>query len=467
MLNSIDNAALAPAQPPYIDWASDSHYSIDLVKRALQSSCSTPTADIGNPSNDKVARLIIDPQQLNSIDTLSEKIIELQSANYFIICELCVATNTLQNSANQHAQLIDIFKDVDLIIAEQSSFEIINQITHSVTKSLDDTFKEINQLFSTQLALFNTQHQHWLYLADISCAKLAFNTQTLNYSDSTGALSATLACFMLQGKRSCDALVLALAYLQQNLSMRNTRKLDFSEAAQTLYPELFNWPVKLQDYPQVTTDICVDALKPFAKTDALALGLYPVVDSIEWLEKLLKLKVKTIQLRIKNTPESELDRLIAKASALGTKYQARLFINDYWQLAIKHQCYGVHLGQEDIGESNLLSIQQAGLKLGVSTHSEYEWLRAIAIKPSYIAMGTVYPTQTKPAILIGLNNLQRWNRTLQNHYPVVAIGGIKLSNIDEVLATGVGSIALVTAITLAADYITATHDLQQKMMSAN
>ncbi|MDN6773753.1 MAG: thiamine phosphate synthase, partial [Enterobacterales bacterium] len=65
------------------------------------------------------------------------------------------------------------------------------------------------------------------------------------------------------------------------------------------------------------------------------LGLYPVVDSFEWIERLLKAGVRTIQLRIKDQPEQAVESDIAHAIALGRHYQARLFINDYWQLAIK------------------------------------------------------------------------------------------------------------------------------------
>ncbi|NQZ31800.1 MAG: thiamine phosphate synthase [Oceanospirillaceae bacterium] len=276
------------------------------------------------------------------------------------------------------------------------------------------------------------------------------------------------------GKRCCDAIVLGLSYLEQisqhylqahPLQPANFSPLYYSESWQKEAPNAFSWPVTLAYFPNLKTALNTQALASFNKTDTLALGLYPVIDSLAWLEKLLVLGIKTIQLRIKEVPAPELDSIVAKAAALGKHYNARLFINDHWQLAIKHQCYGVHLGQEDITESNLEAIQQAGLRLGVSTHSEYEWLRAISIQPSYIAMGTVYPTNTKPAILIGLSNLKNWCQTLAEHYPVVAIGGIKLENIDIVLNTGVRSIALVTAITEAAEYKTATRLLVAKLES--
>ncbi len=75
------------------------------------------------------------------------------------------------------------------------------------------------------------------------------------------------------------------------------------------------------------------------------LGLYPVVDSVVWIERLLKAGVRTLQLRIKDKRDSDVEDDVIAAIALGRQYHARLFINDYWQLAIKHQAYGVHLGR--------------------------------------------------------------------------------------------------------------------------
>lgn len=125
------------------------------------------------------------------------------------------------------------------------------------------------------------------------------------------------------------------------------------------------------------------------------LGLYPVVDSVAWIERLLDAGVRTIQLRIKDKRDSEVEDGVVAAIALGRKYDARLFINDYWRLAIKHQAYGVHLGQEDLETTDLSAIRNAGLRLGVSTHDDMEIDIALAARPSYIALGHVFPTQTK------------------------------------------------------------------------
>jgi len=195
---------------------------------------------------------------------------------------------------------------------------------------------------------------------------------------------------------------------------------------------------------------------PFPAT-AARLGLYPVVETVAWLERLLDAGVRTLQLRIKDLPETAVEQTIAYAVALGKGYQARLFINDYWRSAIKYQAYGVHLGQEDLDVADLDAVHRAGLRLGLSTHDDAELDRALAEQPSYIALGHVFPTQTKvmPSSPQGLSELQRHLLRLQG-ISTVAIGGISLERAPQVLATGVGSIAVVSAITQAADWRAAT-----------
>lgn len=203
-------------------------------------------------------------------------------------------------------------------------------------------------------------------------------------------------------------------------------------------------------------------VQPNFPTVPRRLGLYPVVDSVEWIERLLEAGAKTIQLRIKDQRDEEVESDVSAAIALGRSYNARVFINDYWQLAIKHQAYGLHLGQEDLETADLNAIRKAGLRLGVSTHDDMEIDVALAARPSYIALGHVFPTQTKqmPSAPQGLAQLARHIQRLGD-YPTVAIGGISLDRAPAVLETGVGSIAVVSAITQAVDWQAATAQLLQ------
>lgn len=188
------------------------------------------------------------------------------------------------------------------------------------------------------------------------------------------------------------------------------------------------------------------------------LGLYPIVDRATWLEKLLPLGVTTIQLRIKDLQGAALEQEIKQSISLARQYSARLFINDYWQLAILHGAYGIHLGQEDLNVANIAAIYQAGLRLGISTHSDDEVERACAVKPSYIAFGPVYSTTSK-IMSYGPQGIDQLKyRVCTLNYKIVAIGGINRERLPDVLATGVDGIALISAITHSEDPIATTQE---------
>lgn len=192
------------------------------------------------------------------------------------------------------------------------------------------------------------------------------------------------------------------------------------------------------------------------------IGLYPIVDSVAWLEKLLPIGVQTIQLRIKNQSKAALEAAVAESVEIAERFGTRLFINDYWELAIQYRAYGVHLGQEDLRQAAVAEIAKAGLRLGISTHNKSEIDQACLYSPSYIAYGPVYATTTKvmPFEPRGLVALKYWVETLC--CPVVAIGGINLDRLPKVLATGVSGVAMIAAITKAQDPVGMTKALLQK-----
>ena len=271
--------------------------------------------------------------------------------------------------------------------------------------------------------------------------------------DWLAALAAFAACdFELH-----DALTLALAWrgdpdATQQAVAANGRE---SPSACSVNPA---WPTDLATFPTI------DGLREFAPSFPScpdALGLYPVVPTAQWVERLLDQGVRTLQLRTKSTDGAELDAEIARAVRAARACDARLFINDHWQRAIDAGAYGVHLGQEDLQTADLDAIAAAGLRLGLSTHGFYEMLVALHFRPSYIAMGAVFPTTTKqmPTAPQGLVRLAHYVALLKGRVPLVAIGGIDLSVMGAVLATGVGSAAVVRAVTEAPDLARAVHAL--------
>lgn len=186
------------------------------------------------------------------------------------------------------------------------------------------------------------------------------------------------------------------------------------------------------------------------------IGFYPVVPNARWVQRLLDWGVRTVQLRIKAADHEDAEDIaweVRTAIEAGRHVPgAQVFINDHWQLALEHGAYGVHLGQEDLDTADISALREAGLRLGLSTHTPAELARAKAVQPSYLAIGPVYPTTLKvmPYEPVGLERLKLWVKDAAP-YPAVAIGGISLALMDGVIACGVDGVAVVSAVTLAAD----------------
>ncbi|GEO86840.1 MULTISPECIES: thiamine phosphate synthase [Alphaproteobacteria] len=174
---------------------------------------------------------------------------------------------------------------------------------------------------------------------------------------------------------------------------------------------------------------------------------YLIVDSARWIERLVPLGVRLVQLRIKDRPDIELRAEIRHALALCAAHQCQLVVNDYWRLAIEEGCDFVHLGQEDLATADLGAIREAGLKLGLSTHDDTELQTALAASPDYIALGPVYATILKQMKWApqGLKRLIDWKSRVGD-LPLVAIGGLNVDLVEGVFAHGADSAAVVTDI---------------------
>ena len=196
------------------------------------------------------------------------------------------------------------------------------------------------------------------------------------------------------------------------------------------------------------------------------LGLYGVMPDADWVKRMVDTEVPTVQLRFKSEDRSKIRKQVKEAVAAVKDSKTLLFINDYWQEAINAEAYGVHLGQEDLELADLEAIRAAGLRLGLSTHGYAELAYADRFCPSYIAMGAVFPTNLKkmPTAPQGLGRLYQYAK-LMSHYPLVAIGGIDQDSIRAVSKSGVGSVAVVRAITQAKDPKAAVKHLQELMQA--
>ncbi len=179
---------------------------------------------------------------------------------------------------------------------------------------------------------------------------------------------------------------------------------------------------------------------------------YPIVDSADWVARLVGVGARLVQLRVKGRGEGWIAREAREALAICAKSGATLVVNDTWRIAIDEGAPWVHLGQADLDGADIPAVRKAGVRLGVSTHDEAELARALALQPDYVALGPIYPTILKAMAFApqGLERIGEWKRRVAA-IPLVAIGGLTVERAKLCLAAGADVVSVVTDITLNPD----------------
>ena len=259
----------------------------------------------------------------------------------------------------------------------------------------------------------------------------------------------------------------ALAAIEMGFIESDAKVLGKAWSRMTLHDGGFNpfkWPSRPEQFDLLpwTRNMNPNAFKECPKR----LGLYGVMPDADWVKRMVEAELPTVQLRFKSEDRYKIRKQIKESVKAVEGSKTLLFINDFWEEAIDAQAYGVHLGQEDLETADLEKIRAAGLRLGLSTHGYAELAHADRFCPSYIAMGAVFATNLKkmPTAPQGLGRLYQYAK-LMSHYPLVAIGGIDQESIHVVAKSGVGSVAVVRAITQAKDPKTAVKHLQALMQT--
>ncbi len=155
--------------------------------------------------------------------------------------------------------------------------------------------------------------------------------------------------------------------------------------------------------------------------------------------------VNVVQLRDKGASEQELLRQAKELLVITRPHGVPLIVNDHVKVAKESGADGVHLGQEDGPLADARRILGESALIGRSTHSPEQALAAEKEGFDYIGVGPVYPTPTKPGRpATGLDFIRFASEKLE--VPYVAIGGIDLSNLAEVVGAGATRIAFVRAL---------------------
>ena len=392
--------------------------------------------------------VIYDPVAISSSGSTMAEPDLYQAVMQHLLPQLDLLTPNLQElealtQSSDRAQAVELlFKAGVKAVLVKGGHAETTECTDQLFISADFRFRGY-PAYTHQIKLRSPRQQH------------AFNHGTgCSFSS---ALTATLAL----GYALEDAFVVAKTYINQGLSQ--------PVAVNNCSGTVGHWgfPTNPQYLPELLTDNLQPPAQAFAPLKA-PLGLYVIVPSVTELKRALAAGVKTLQLRFKTTVQALLRQEIQQAIQLCQRPDIQLFINDHWQLALELGAYGVHLGQEDIDKADLAALQQAGIRLGLSNHGFYKLIRAQQLKPSYLAIGAVFATQTKEmgGKLQGLEKLARYVSFFPST-PLVAIGGINATNAKAVLASGIKHLAVVQAFANAAEPHLWVQQMQQLISEPN
>lgn len=184
-------------------------------------------------------------------------------------------------------------------------------------------------------------------------------------------------------------------------------------------------------------------------------GLYAILtDPLLGYEHMARLfvdhRVAFIQLRMKKEPLDVIKATAIKLRAVTEGSDSHLIINDHPGIAAEAGA-GVHIGQGDMPYREARSLVGPDAIVGISTHSPDQVVAACKCGPDYIGIGPVYPTPTKanPDPVIGIAGMKAMLAVAT--VPAVAIGGIDLSNLREVLDAGAKNFCMVRQLMLAPD----------------
>lgn len=182
----------------------------------------------------------------------------------------------------------------------------------------------------------------------------------------------------------------------------------------------------------------------------LDLSYVNTADAARVTEVMIEGGVDLIQLRGKQCSLDELADLAVRLHEVTSRFATPLIVNDHAEIAAKVPVEGVHVGQDD----DLIDVARKksgrNVLVGKSTHNFEQALAAQHEGADYIGFGPIFATPTKPDYQpIGLKQIESAHRNVA--LPIFCIGGIKIDNLEQVIAAGARRVAIVSGLLKAPD----------------
>lgn len=179
----------------------------------------------------------------------------------------------------------------------------------------------------------------------------------------------------------------------------------------------------------------------------------PDFTHLDCIKKACQSGVDWVQLRVKNKPIDEIIAIAKQAKLVCDDFGAKLIINDHPSVAKEVQSYGLHLGKEDMPVTEAKRIVGDKMVIGGTANTVDDILQHVDRGANYIGLGPFRFTKTKAKLspVLGLDGYQEIMNELRRrnvNIPIIAIGGIAMSDISPIVGTGVYGIAASSLIAL-------------------
>jgi thiamine-phosphate pyrophosphorylase len=180
------------------------------------------------------------------------------------------------------------------------------------------------------------------------------------------------------------------------------------------------------------------------------------------LDAVLRGGCRLVQLREKDLPPVDFYPLARQLRSRCREAGCLFIVNDRVDLALAVDADGVHVGQDDLPAAAARRLLRPGMILGVSTHDLTQARAARDDGADYVAVGSMFPTGSKPGFqLVGPELLRAVRPEIAA--PLVAIGGIAPDNVDQVVRAGADAVAVISAVCAAADPAEATRSFLERI----
>lgn len=262
-------------------------------------------------------------------------------------------------------------------------------------------------------------------------------------------------CLTAACKRLGEALR-ALAEMVQTIDAGHARRIeDLRYRAYTLEKDIVLFSTAAEKFEKVRLCVIISSNLP---ADVITLSHRCIAGGADCL-----------QLRAKDVEDDKLFALAVEFVEICRADGVVSIINDRTDIAVAAGADGVHLGQHDLPIEQARKLQLAPLVIGKSTHSLEQLHAACDELPTYVGLGSVFATPTKPGVEVaGLDYVKEATEALADSgIAHVALGGITLDNIEKVLGAGARAVAVCSAVTEPSDPTAACRALREKIAAFN